>query len=261
MNSLLDTNQSDPTQIDEDTAYNQLFGPGGKYDVSKYESPEAAHKAAAKGKVLADLMVEHKNREYDVLREDFLKAREEIDAGQSLKELLDQMRNQQQNQSNGNNPAGETDNKPTFNPDEFKSLARSTFQEMKYQEIADQNFKSVQDKLKEQHGENYANILKSQLEDLGMSVQELDEMARRNPKVAIRTLGLDQPKQTESFEAPIRGSQRSSFRPNVPKRTWSFYENLRKTKPAEYSSPKTQLQMYNDRLSLGEAFMDGDYRI
>jgi hypothetical protein len=42
-------------------------------------------------------------------------------------------------------------------------------------------------------------------------------------------------------------------------RTWSYYENLRKTNKTVYADPKTQAQMFRDRMELGESFNDGTF--
>lgn len=46
---------------------------------------------------------------------------------------------------------------------------------------------------------------------------------------------------------------------NDPPRTWSYYENLRKTNRHLYYDQKTNKQMIQDRMELGEAFMDGNF--
>ncbi len=42
-------------------------------------------------------------------------------------------------------------------------------------------------------------------------------------------------------------------------RTWSYYENLRKTDKRKYIDPKTHAQMLKDATELGDAFRDGDF--
>ena len=45
------------------------------------------------------------------------------------------------------------------------------------------------------------------------------------------------------------------------KRTWSYYEKIRKDDPARYRDPKTHSQMFQDAIALGDAFADGDFEI
>ena len=37
-------------------------------------------------------------------------------------------------------------------------------------------------------------------------------------------------------------------------RTWEYYENLRRTEPAKYWMPKTQVQLHRDADALGKTF-------
>ena len=43
------------------------------------------------------------------------------------------------------------------------------------------------------------------------------------------------------------------------KRTWSYYQNLKATKPTQYWKPETQTQLQNDAEALGDAFANGDF--
>jgi hypothetical protein len=120
----------------------------------------------------------------------------------------------------------------------------------------------VQDKLKERYGNNYQNSLKEQLVDLGITETELNEMARKQPKVLIKTLGLDVQPQTENFQSPPQSRQRTNqFGQTAPERTWSWYQNLKKSDPKAYFSKEITLQMHNDAQRLGEKFRDGDYYV
>jgi hypothetical protein len=47
-----------------------------------------------------------------------------------------------------------------------------------------------------------------------------------------------------------------SFAPKSDKRTYSYYENMRKTNPNLYLDPKISIQMDKDAQALGEAFFD-----
>ena len=40
-------------------------------------------------------------------------------------------------------------------------------------------------------------------------------------------------------------------------RTWSYYEKIRKEDRDKYLRRETQLQMHQDAIDLGEAFLDG----
>jgi hypothetical protein len=43
------------------------------------------------------------------------------------------------------------------------------------------------------------------------------------------------------------------------KRTWSYYQEIKKADLNKYLSPKVQQQMHRDASDLGSAFQDGDF--
>ena len=74
-------------------------------------------------------------------------------------------------------------------------------------------------------------------------------------------MGLDQQPMIDTFQAPPRATQRSdSFAPKSTKRTWSYYQDLKKSDPKAYNNPKTIVQMHKDYAELGSTFEDGDFK-
>jgi hypothetical protein len=259
MNLLENTDQKD-LQIDPNVdPYEVLTGPGGKYDRSKYNSDEDMHRAMARGKYEGDMYIEHRNRTQDELRNEYLKLRDEYNAGQSLKELIDQLKSNKESQNDitQNVPEDKSESFDWAKVDEYVSTKLQT---AKQQEKEEANFNAVQSKLKEVYGDNYANTLKQQISELGLTVDFVNDLARKHPEVLYRTLGLNG-NQKETFQAPPASRNRSDpFAPNVNKRTWSYYEKMRKTEPYKYFDPKTQNQMFKDATALGAAFNDGDFQ-
>jgi hypothetical protein len=97
------------------------------------------------------------------------------------------------------------------------------------------------------------------MESLEITEEDLNEMARNRPKFLLKTLGLDQPAPKEPFQTPIRSTQK--FVPaGAEKRTWSYYQKLKKENPKLYNDPKTNVQMQKDYIELGDEFEDGDFR-
>lgn len=250
--NLLDDN-NDRIDVDPNKNYlEELVGEG-----KKFKTPEDL----AKGKYISDLYIKHKEREFDSLREDYLKLRDEYNAGPKLQELLeDLVQNKQQLASNDNTDnVNGVQNKPAFDPKEIESLVSSKIQEHETSKKYEENFNSVRNKLKDVYGSNYKQVLKEKIESLGLEEDLVNDLARRHPKVLYKTLGLDQPQQ-DNFQTPPR-SNITGFAPSNQKRTWSYYQELRKKDPKTYYNPKTQVQMHNDAISLGEEFEDGDFRV
>lgn len=252
MNLLENTNQSDQPQIDQNkNYYEELVG-----DDKKFKTVEDL----ARGKAEADMYIEHFKRTQDELRADYNRLREEYNSGQSLKELIDQLKSNKESQNDITQNVPE-DKSDTLDLTKIEELVSNKLQAAKQQEKEEANFATVQSKLKEVYGDNYANALKQQISDLGLTADFVNDLARKHPQVLFRTLGIDGHSQKETFQAPPASKNRSDpFAPNVAKRTWSYYEKMRKSNPTEYFNPKTQDQMFKDATSLGSAFNDGDFQ-
>ena len=255
---LLNDNKDDQVQIDESKDYfAELTAPGAKFDISKYDNdPMKAAAAIAKGKWHADATLEHRNKSYDELRNDWMKLREEYNAGPKLKEYLDQM------------VAQKTQNEPQHTLVEEKQpvqeidIEKLLEQKLSAREQAkkeEQNFKIVESKLAEHYGPNYQSVLKQQVDQLGLDKDFVNDLARKHPSVLFRTLGLEGQKAPETFSAPLPSSQRRDPFAATEKRTNAWYQKLRKTDPVAYRSPKIQDQMLKDAIQLGDAFEDGDW--
>lgn len=247
MTLLEDTNTLDPNK----KYFEELVGEG-----KKFKTPEDL----ARGKYEADLFVETLKRTQDQLREDYLKMREENMARAKLEDLIDQLANKRQI-SNDEPLVKDVREQPTFKPEEIESLVSNQIQKHEVVKKQTENYNHVKAKLQERHGDNFSNVLKQQIAELGITQERLDDMARNEPKVLLRTLGLDQPVVTDNFQAPPRSNQRTDrfTSGNAPERTWTYYQNMMKTDPKSYFDPKTNVNMHNDMIRLGEKFKDGDF--
>ena len=244
--------ETEPT-IDPDKDYfSELVGEGRKFKDEK---------ALARSKYESDLYIRTMERRMDELRSDYLKEREENTAKAKLQEMIDKLQSQQQSTSSYEPPVKE-DKMPTpFDPGQLESLVSTKIHEHEISRKQSENFNIVKNKLKERFGNNYQANLKEQIESLGLTEEDVNALARKSPTAFMRSLGLDQPQQTESFQAPPRSSAGgNAFKPTGPaKRTWSFYQKMKKENPKQYVDSKTTIQMHNDAIELGEAFNDGDF--
>ena len=244
------TGNQDPV-IDENKDYlSELVG-----EDKKFKTPAEL----AKGKWHADQTIKLMEQRMDQLRADFERERTQNLTREQLESVLTRFK--QTPLASSETPQANEDNTqkpPVIDPEQIKSLISSEVMGIRKRETEASNAKMVQDKLIERYGNSYTDVLSKQAVELGLSDQEVNQMAKTNPKVFIRTFGLDQQPQREGFEAPPRNS--FSFTPTTgPKRTWSYYQKLRTDKPKEYYSPKIQNQMMNDYSTLGDAFEDGDF--
>lgn len=249
---LLSDDNTDPV-IDPTKDYlEELVGDGKKFtDV----------KALAKGKYESDLLIETMKRRQDELRDDYMKLRNEHMASKGQSDLMDQINQIRQQQSNNTNqPPVNTDNKAAIDPSQLKSLVSEEVRSIAANEKADANFKLVETKLQEQLGNNYKSVLKAKADSLGLSPEDVNALARKSPNAFFNTFGFNETQARDTFQAPPSNARRSdNFSPTTQKKTWTYYQDMKAKNPAQYHNPKTQVQMHNDYLALGQAFEDGDF--
>lgn len=245
------------TEPDANKDYLQdLVGEG-----KKYSSFEEAARALAKKAAHADPLIETLTKKQDELRSDYLRVVEESKTRAKLEDIINQMESKRNQQSESEYPAKDT--APSLDIQTVEELFSRKFQETEKQKIEKQNFDLVESKLKERYGRDFANALKEQIADLGMSQDEVNFMARKNPRVLIKALGLEEkPKAEALFPSTPRSNQRpEGFRQQTDNtiKSWSYWQKLKETDPKQYYSPKTNVEMVNAQIELGDRFNDGDF--
>lgn len=255
MNSLFD--QNDNPQLDQSKNYlDELVGEGKKFKTVE---------DLARGKAESDLYIQTVNTRADQLRDDYLQLREQLNARDSeatAQAKFDEMLSRYETiRNNPQSPVEPPERKPTpqFDPSKLDSLIEEKLLKTEADRKAATNFSSVQKKLKEQLGSNYQSVLQERMNELDLTTEDINSLARKSPTAFFNTLGLNQ-QQQESLVSGPRSTQRSSFAPKAAeKRTWSYYENLRKANPKIYYDPKIANQMHDDAIALGPEFQDGDF--
>lgn len=238
MPSLLD--QSSTPTVNPET---YLPGEGNRYKTVE---------DLAKGKYEADLHIKTLETRLDELRVDFIKEHEANTQRASIEELLAKMQTTQQPVTP---PVTPMPTEPNTSPEQIKTLMSQAIRDHESARREDQNIESVQAKLVETYGTNYHTAYKDKLESIGLSAEDADQLARRNPKLVIEAMGLNKPKEPV-FQSPMRSSVLGSQTTGNPKKTMSYYKNLRKTNPKAYHDPRIAIEM--DRMSqqLGRDFFD-----
>lgn len=235
----------------------ELTGPGGKFHDP---DPEVAKQKVAFGKITSDIHISTLEPRLDELREDYLKARNENVTGAKVQELLTKLETAQlASRDNTNNSNEVNQNKPEqIDLNQFKPLITEEVSRMRSQEREDANYAQVEGKLLEKYGANYVNVLKEQQKTLGLSDEEVNSMARRNPNLFSKTFDLDVPADKNIFQTPPQNQRiNNSYTPGAnQKRTLSYYKELRKKDPGLYHNPKIAVQMDKDAIALGKEFFD-----
>jgi hypothetical protein len=242
--SLLE--QTEDPQIDPDKNYlEELVGDG-----RKFKSPEDL----ARGKYEADVHISNLERRMDEMRADYIRVSEEAKAAKRMEELLDKL-DASGNLTSREPPHSNEDDKTALDMTNLDSILDSKLKERESKNREADNFKIVMNKVKEQYGDSYTRVLSEQAKEMDISEDELNVLARRNPKMFFKTFGIGD-RQTEQFIVPPEGRRTTDFSPKVQKRTLSYYQNMRKTNPGLYFDRKIAIQMDKDAIALGEEFFD-----
>jgi len=248
-----DTTEDDNVEVDPNKKYfEELVGDG-----KKFKSTEDL----ARGKYESDSYIRILEKRLDEMRNDHIRLRDDYNSRARLEELVDQLKNPQLASSANNQNANEDTDQPKYNPKDVEDMVLNKIEERENSKRQGENLTIVRNKLTERFGKNYQNVLKEQAETLGLSPDDLNALARKSPNAFLRTLGLDRQEVVDNFQTPPRSREFSgSFKPTVQKRTWAYYQNMKKENPSLYQKPETAVQMQQDYIQLGDEFEDGDFR-
>ncbi len=231
-----------PDPITEDFLGN-LVGDGKKFTDAE---------SLAKGKYEADVHVSNLERQIVELRED-------IDQGVKLTELMELVREQ-------NKPAPKDPDKSPVVPsdtssgqmteEELKALIATHVSERDKQSLEARNLAEADAALSKKFGDGAGRVLNDRAATLGMTVDELEAVASKNPKAFSRLIGMDGSNQTTETGTLLGGAQRSEGGEikGANTRDAAFYSEMRKKNKAAYYMPKIQAQLMKDAESMGEAF-------
>jgi hypothetical protein len=249
-------------QVDDNTDYYSLLvGENAKFKNEK---------DLAKGKYIADQYVQTLESQMDSLRKDYLKEKEQNVARAKLEDLLDRLEKRQTESPNAQPTVVEQTKTPSIKKEEIDSLIDTRIQERETTRKQTENFNFVKQKLTEKYGSNYTNHLANLMAELDVSEDYLNQTARTNPKLILKTLGVDDvsPNRDPYKTTPKSAVNSTNFKPNVEVRNWDYYMKMKETNPKQYYSPATNVQMHKDAIALGDAFetdhfnkYEKDYRI
>jgi hypothetical protein len=224
-------------------------------DDKKFKSNEDL----ARGKHLSDSYISLLEKRLDASRQEYMDLNQQYNARAKIEELLDQMAVQR---SSNDTPIVKDDKiqAPQFDPKQLDVLISNKILENETTKRQQDNANFVRDKIIKEYGSDYQNIVNRQINELGLTREEFNSMARIQPKVLLRSLGLDEQIKQDPFRSPPQSQQRTTTTgPTVEKRTWAYYQDLKKKDPNLWQSKKIAVQMHNDAIALGEDFRDGDY--
>lgn len=230
-------------EIDPNKDYHsELVGEGKKYQDDK---------ALAYSRVVADNHIKRLEAEQAALRRD-------LETRMEYERFLDQLKSTMTTQSSnpeqpnqGEQPNGNS----AIKPEDIEALVSQQLKQMRNQETANNNLAKVEQKLKEAYGPDYSRKLKQQINELGIDENTAKQFAMNSPNALFKLLGVDEKKEVNFFQTPP--TSRVTGLPSGSKKGYSAYEELRRTKPTEYFSPKIQNEMLARMNEMGkEAFLN-----
>lgn len=209
------------------------------------------NESLARGKFESDRHVTNLERQIAELRED-------IDKGTQITDLMEMVRKQNESTDKTETTSTESHSETSsgqMTEDELKDLISTHVSERDKQAAEARNLAEADKALKDKYGETSARVVKERADDLGMSVEEMQQFASKNPKGFFRLMNMDSTrKESGSF---VGGGQRSESVPpkNANPRNFAHYQDLRRKNKGLYFNPKTQQAMMDDLTSMGkEAF-------
>lgn len=231
--------QVDPTK----NYFEELVGEGKKFQ-------DAA--ALARAKVESDNFIKRLQQETAGLREE-LKTRTTVD------EFVNKLKNSEGQQNPAQDPpAGNEDTKRSTSPEEIEALIEQTLTKRQTQVQKENNYRQTVNAINEAFGTDAPSIVKAKANELGMSLQQLKEIAETNPKAFLRLVEADNPptREADLFAPPPRSttSVPSAQTSNTNMKNNSFYEKMRLSDPNKYWSPQVQNEIHLQAQRLGEKF-------
>ena len=228
-------NDTDTSQNTGNDPFNQLVGEGKKFSDAE---------ALAAGKLESDRYIEQLKREQQELRDELAKR-------PSKEEMLDIVKAARE--ESGDTTSG-------LDEEAVKSMINAQVVEMGKEERKRANSQKAIATMIEKFGDKAADVTAAKATELGVSVDYLKSMAETSPALFLSTMGVTASPQgrdtsNQSVQGSVNTEQLQEGKPSSAD-SWSYYENMRKEKPSEYFSPKTQNEIFEKRKRLGEAFMN-----
>lgn len=204
----------------------------------------------ASGKVASDQFIEQLKGELAGMRNTISELQTELAARKRLEEVVDRIAHRGQESTppvtSNHSPNTDGEGKAAFDPSKIGELVEQALTKKEQENRAKANVLEVQKTLKETWGDNFANQLLEQANALGMSRQDLNELAARSPQALFRLVGVQKSEQrTDVFSPPASKVNTTGFVPQGSGgKNYSYFSDLRKNDPKTYWTPTVQNEMH-----------------
>lgn len=182
--------------------------------------------------------------------------RGELAKEEASKKLLAELQSRRQDPNANSVPnkgdSNPSDTKPVLSEDVIQRLVEETLSKREQTNTASQNTKVVQDQLQQKYGTEAKAHVEKKAQELGMSLSRLSELAAESPTAFMTLIGEPKP-ETKTLVSGTVNTAAGNYS-NPSERDWQYYQNLRRTNKTLYFNPKTQQQMMQDKMRLGDRF-------
>lgn len=193
----------------------------------------------AKGKLEADRYIEE-------LKAKLSEVETRISNEDYAKKLLEQIENR--HQSEGNSDPIEP-SKPGINSEDLEKLVKQHVSQFESERSVQENLNTCDEILVKAYGDKASETLRQRAEQLGVSMDDLKELAGKSP-AAFSRLVIDN--NSTGFRTENKFNMSSQTSREV--RNYAFYKKMRQDNPTLYNSPAIKKEMIEQRMKLGEDF-------
>jgi len=145
---------------------------------------------------------------------------------------------------------------PAASAEDLTTQVTEIVQKVRADEQAQANYAQFEAKLVEKYGANSAAELTALSNRVGMSLNDLQDLAQRSPTALLSMFpqGTTQQAPVGAGQQGVAQVRQGNSADSSTERTFSHYEQIRKADPKAYWSAKTQQAIHADAQRLGEAF-------
>lgn len=193
------------------------------------------------------------------IEEELAEARANQAQADYAKTLLEELRKGQQpasgepTQRTDNNTGGTSGTTTQKEPEDIKKLVEEAIAHREHTRSRDENLKKANDLMVERFGDQAVAEFNKRSQALGLDKDSLMDIAAKSPTAFLSMLG-EAPKVETNRQTGSTVNTASFSSSNSGKRDWRYYQDLRKSDPKAYRSPRVQTQMERDYAELGDKF-------
>lgn len=233
----------DTPDIDPDKDYlSEYVGEGKKFkDVQ----------ALAKAKAAADAHIRK-------LEAEAATAREQLQNSKTIEDFVNQMRTQTANRQDGDNQPFENGQGKPPAPviaDNLDEVISKKLSDARLREKLQDNQDYVKAQLQQKFGDRYVDRVLQVASTLDMTKEEMSVLAAEKPKAFLKLVDDHSTPPRDGVAPPTNRFNAQGIQTNGA-RTWSYYENLKKSDRKLYNSQRIQSEMHREAMKQGAAFFD-----